>query len=95
VVSGGARGPDSWAVDEARALGMAYEEHLADWKGPIGKGAGFARNTMIAQSCDIIVAFMETATNGTMDTVQKAVQLGKIFYIIKDEADIDRCLSHF
>lgn len=95
VISGGARGPDTWAINEAKALGMAYEVYLADWKGPLGKGAGFARNTTIAQAADIVVAFMETATNGTMDTIRKATQLGKIVYVINDEAGVNECLSHF
>lgn len=94
VISGGARGPDTWAVAQAKALGMNYKEYLADWNGPLGKGAGFARNTTIAQDSDIIVAFMEKPTNGTMDTVQKAVQLGKIVYIIANDDDVDSFLRH-
>lgn len=94
VISGGADGPDSWAVDEAKALGVDHLEILPDWK-LYSNQAGFIRNTAIVQNSNIIIAFMETLnpTNGTTDTIKKAAQMGLIIYTISNDTGLDRCLG--
>jgi hypothetical protein len=49
---------DRWAR-EHEPYGVTIEPHPADWDGPKGKGAGFARNTqMVAAGADLCLAFI-------------------------------------
>jgi len=57
IVSGGARGVDSVAADEARRSGLAVVEYKADWDG-LGKRAGFLRNTTIVENADVQRAYL-------------------------------------
>jgi len=81
VVSGGARGPDTWGVQAARAVGHDTDEIPADWDG-LGKGAGFARNTTIAERSDGVLAFWDGASRGTRDTMDKAAAMGKPVVVV-------------
>lgn len=76
IVSGGARGVDTWALDEARRRGMRVVLHRPDW-GRYGKRAGFVRNSLIVRDCDRCVAFWDGQSRGTMDTVRKCEESGK------------------
>lgn len=89
VVSGGARGVDSWAAEEARKRGLEVVEHLPN----IPKGASrqeaiaelMGRNTLIAQDCDRMIAFPHPDANGkggTWDSIRKAQKLGKVVDIL-------------
>lgn len=79
VVSGGCpKGGDRFAEILARSVGCTITIHHADWNGPLGKKAGFARNTNIAQDCDVLIALVAPdRTGGTEDTIRKALALGK------------------
>lgn len=86
IISGGARGPDSWSVSEAKKQGLLYIEYLPQ----IREGMAyyevvqelFARNTLIANACDILVAFVHPdRKGGTEDTIKKALALGKEVWI--------------
>ena len=76
VVSGGARGVDSWAVDEAKRCGLGYEELHADWDG-LGKSAGKIRNSTIVARSAVIVAFWDESSTGTKDTIDKGMHQDK------------------
>lgn len=76
IVSGGARGVDTAAVDEARRLGMRYIVLPADWK-TWGKRAGFMRNADIVAAADEIVAFWDGVSRGTRHTIALAEAAGK------------------
>lgn len=76
IVSGGARGVDTAAVDEARVRGMRYIVLPADWK-TWGKRAGFMRNADIVEAADRIVAFWDGVSRGTPHTVRLAEAAGK------------------
>jgi hypothetical protein len=88
IVTGGARGPDTWAVDEARALslertdgrsafdGMHVVVFEADWERH-GKAAGVMRNTQIVDHCDRVIAFHDGVSRGTADMIKKARAAGK------------------
>lgn len=74
IVSGGARGPDTWAEAYARANGLDVTVYPAAWETPCPHGArheryhtngqvyyscqGHARNTTIVENCDRVVAFV-------------------------------------
>lgn len=67
-VSGGAKGPDSWALEEWLKVHGAgtYKVHKADWD-RYGKGAGFIRNIKIIRDADFVACFWTAQTNGTLD----------------------------
>ncbi len=87
VVSGGAPGTDTWAVDEAQQRKMDTQVFYAQWKGS-DKLAGFRRNTIVANYVDAVVAFVSESSSGTMDTVKKAVALRKPVFVISVEDDL-------
>lgn len=80
VISGGAGGPDSWGIDIAKDLGCSTTVYKAIWKKPNGdvdRGAGFRRNTVLAEQADWVIAFWDGESRGTLDTITKAHNLGK------------------
>lgn len=82
VITGGARGVDSWAEDEARKRGLLVVVHRADWRGA-GRGAGMLRNTKIVIDCDSVIAFWDGKSRGTADTIAKARKAGKAVEVIQ------------
>jgi hypothetical protein len=79
VVSGGARGVDSWAEDEARRLDMPRLVYLPDWE-RFGKSAGFRRNSEIVNAADVVVAFT-TGSRGTAHTISLARAAAKPVHV--------------
>ena len=77
IVSGGARGVDTWAVEAAKERGLDIEVINADWD-LYGKQAGFIRNTELIEMADEVVAFWDGQSNGTRDTMNKARKVGKL-----------------
>jgi hypothetical protein len=81
VVSGGAVGVDQTAAAAAEAHGLDVDERLPN----IPKGSPrhvavkllMARNTQIIERCDEVVAFWDEASNGTRDSLRKAMAAGK------------------
>lgn len=71
VVSGGARGVDSWAADEAWKQKLAIRIYRAKWE-KHGRRAGFLRNLEIVANADRIVAFWDGMSNGTRHTIDLA-----------------------
>jgi hypothetical protein len=82
VVSGGAKGPDTLGVLWARENGVSVKEFLPDWA-KYGRSAGFKRNTQIVESADLVIAFWDGESRGTLDSINKAKKLGKRVEIIK------------
>lgn len=82
VVSGGADGPDTWAVDEARRCGLEVMVCLPDLGGVRSRGEAaqryFERNERIVRECDRVVAFVAPARKGgTENTIRHARRLGR------------------
>lgn len=73
IVSGGARGVDSWAETAVGAAGLATRVHRADWDG-LGRKAGPLRNAAIVADCDEVVAFWDGRSRGTLNTAIQAVR---------------------
>lgn len=86
VVSGGARGVDSWAAECARERGLRVVVYPADWK-THGERAGFIRNAQIVEDCTELVAFWNGVSRGTMDSVRKARARGIPVRVVRCEAE--------
>lgn len=80
VLSGGAPGVDTWAVDRAKARGLSWRVIKARWR-LLGRGAGMARNTLLVKACDYLVAFWDGKSEGTLDSIRKAHREGKLFAV--------------
>lgn len=82
VLHGGARGADSHCGAMARILGLEVEVMRPDWL-KYGKRAGMLRNTsMLERQPDYVVAFWDGSSRGSLDTIQKAVNIYRIPTII-------------
>jgi len=84
LVSGGAVGADSLAQSLADDISIPMIVHLPDWA-THGKGAGFIRNSKIVEDSDMIFAFWDGESRGTLDTINKAKRLGKTVRVIQYE----------
>ena len=91
IVSGGARGVDSWASEEAVRLGIASVVHPAEWQR--GKLAGKNRNWRLVADCDSVVAFWDGYSNGTAHAVTAAVRMGKRVAVYSPEIVIQRAFE--
>lgn len=88
VISGACRGVDTWAVQAAKARGLAWREFPPDLRGCRERWqytqAYFARNEQIAAACDVLVAFVAPdRTGGTENTIKHAKRLGKPVVIME------------
>lgn len=87
VVSGGARGADTMAIEYAKRKGIPYTEYPADWA-VYGRAARFIRNKQIVDSgVDIVIAFWNGFSSGTADTINYANKQNKKVYIIYYDSD--------
>ncbi|ANS04957.1 DNA uptake Rossmann fold nucleotide-binding protein [uncultured Mediterranean phage] len=71
VISGGAKGVDETAEDEARKLGMEVISVTPEWD-KYGRRAGLMRNDIIVGMADCVVAFWDGVSRGTKYTIDKA-----------------------
>lgn len=71
------QGGDRFAVIFQRKYDLPCRWYPADWK-KYGRGAGFIRNTYIAEDSDILIACVaEDRKGGTEDTIKKYLDIGK------------------
>lgn len=88
IVSGGARGADSLGKRLAEENNIYYLEFLPDYK-THGKKAPFLRNTEIVEASDVIIAFWDGKSTGTLDALKKAKKLGKkVMIVLFDQDDL-------
>lgn len=76
IISGGARGADSLAEDWANESGVEIQVFEAEWD-LYGKRAGMIRNSKIIALADIVLAFWDGTSKGTLDSINKARSAGK------------------
>ena len=82
IVSGRARGVDSFAETMALRLNMKTTVFRADWK-HYGHSAGFRRNIEMINYADRVVCFWDGQSKGTAHTIKvskRQFKLWKIFY---------------
>lgn len=71
IVSGGARGIDTLAAMYAKKHGIKLIEFRPDYA-TYGRGATFVRNRLIVDVADVILAFWNGTSRGTMYTIEYA-----------------------
>jgi hypothetical protein len=76
IISGGARGVDTFAADWAKRKGVPLTVFDADWD-THGKAAGPIRNTAIVEAAEVVIAFVDGPSKGTKDAIKKAKAAGK------------------
>lgn len=81
IVTGGCKGPDSIALEYASDKQMKTVLHLPDWS-RYGRAAGPIRNELIVQGSDLIVAFWDGKSKGTLSSINIAKRLDKPVIII-------------
>jgi ABC-type Fe3+-hydroxamate transport system substrate-binding protein len=76
VIHGGARGVDIWADAFAWDLDLHVETWKPDWDA-YGKAAGLIRNrAMLNSKPDLVLAFWNGSSRGTLDTIEQAKKKG-------------------
>lgn len=85
VISGGAIGIDTIAEKWAKANKIEFLAYLPNWK-LYGKAAGLVRNKEMVDACDIVFAFWDGKSKGTLDTLKYAQSIGRkyIVHLIED-----------
>jgi hypothetical protein len=85
VISGGAIGADAmaeeWAIENSIEFQVFKPQHKDFPKSISRFAAPHARNTLIAQNSDVIIAFWDGQSTGTKDTIDKAIAQSKKVYI--------------
>lgn len=81
IVSGGAKGADSLGTRFAREQDLKLTEYLPDWE-KYGKRAGFIRNEDIIKNSDFVLAFWDSVSKGTGNSLSIAKRLKKPTLII-------------
>lgn len=91
ILSGGADGPDTWAIGYGRSWGHSVRVFPADWKG-LGKRAGIVRNLqMLDEVPALVLAFWDGQSKGTKHTIDEARRRGiKVEVVAPREASDDR-----
>lgn len=84
IVSGGAKGVDTFAMQFASDFNIPFKEFPADWE-RLGKQAGFVRNAEIVKYADRVVAFSLGDSPGTKHTIGLARRAGKLQEVIQLE----------
>lgn len=81
IVSGGAKGADSYARDFAHKHNLQLIEFLPDYE-KYGRGAPLVRNKLIVEECDCLIAFWDGKSRGTKFTIDYAIEQGKPVKIV-------------
>jgi len=81
IISGGARGVDTWAKEFADSRGIPVSIHIPDWAGT-GKSAGYVRNHAIWDDATCGIAFWDGESKGTEHSFKIAAAQGKALKIV-------------
>lgn len=82
VVSGGAKGPDSYGELIAEEMSTPIKRFPAEWK-KYGAYAGHLRNQQMAEYADALIAIWDGESKGTQDMIQKAEKENLKIYVYK------------
>jgi hypothetical protein len=81
LVSGGAKGADSLAERLALELSIPIQVFKPDYK-RYGRAATVVRNSQIVENSDVIFAFWNGKSKGTLDSINKAKKMNKKLFIV-------------
>lgn len=81
IISGGAIGADTLGEKYANEHNIPILIFKPDWE-MYGKSAGMIRNTDIVDNSDVIVAFWDGTSKGTLDSIKKAEKRDKKVLVI-------------
>jgi hypothetical protein len=82
IVSGMARGADALAAHFAYEHDVKLYPMSADWNGPHGKGAGYARNMDMSRFADGLLAFWDGKSRGTRHMIDTMRNAGKFVHVV-------------
>ena len=82
IISGGADGPDTTAIELAYENDVDLEVYPADWK-KYGKKAGIIRNKEMVYNCDACVALWDGKSRGTKFTIDEANRMKKKVFVVE------------
>ena len=82
IVSGGAYGADKLGERYAKVNDIKTRIFLPEWS-KYGKKAGIIRNKLIVSNSDIVVAFWDGSSRGTLSSINMAKNSNKQLLIIK------------
>lgn len=80
IVSGGAKGIDTFAARLAKEMGLPLLEFKPDYR-KYGRGAPLVRNTEVVNASDYVLAFPSKDSRGTLDAIAKARNARKILRV--------------
>lgn len=82
IVSGGAKGADTYAREFARRKGLKLIEFFPNYE-KYGRCAPLERNKLIVDECDCVLAFWDGKSKGTKCTLDYAKEMGKPVTIVR------------
>jgi len=98
IISGGANGADTLAVQYAIEKSIPFTEFIPQWyvNGRYDNRAGFVRNKQIVHASEVVYAFWNGKSKGTKSTIDFANKIGvkcfvvtyETFYEIEEENDL-------
>ena len=80
IVSGGAKGVDTYAREYAKKKGLKLIEFFPNYE-RYGRCAPLERNKLIVDTCDEILAFWDGKSKGTKYTIDYAKEKGKLIFL--------------
>jgi len=82
IVSGKAKGADTFGEEFARVWSIPVKEFPADWD-QYGKAAGHRRNYEMAKYADVLIAFWDGESRGTRDMIDTALREGLEIHVYR------------
>ena len=82
IVSGGAKGADTYAREFAQKHNLKLIEFLPEYD-KYGKGAPLVRNKLIVDNCDCVLAFWDGKSRGSKFTLDYAKEKNKPIKIVQ------------
>jgi hypothetical protein len=84
IVSGGAPGVDTWAEELAAERGLLCAVVRPSRKGSYRAAEYFARNDVIVRGSQVVVAFWNGKSRGTLDSINKAIDFHGYCIVVTD-----------
>ena len=82
IISGGAKGVDSIAVEHSKSKEIETKTFEANWT-LYDKKAGFIRNTIMGDTCTEAIVFWDGKSKGTKNMINILERMGKPYKLIK------------